>query len=424
MPDDEPLTGLQRGPLVERFIGEFSSQFFMKDFIYMNVKFMSGNQLKSHPADLLFVLGDECIVVSVKGTDGEPKTDEKLTLWLKKKTWAGSQAARVGIQRLQVPFSAENLWGERREFPAGSLKARCGICALECSQEPFRSIDFDMRQPESPWPIHVLSANDLLNTTLWLGSVWDVFQYFEKRASIRSTFTGINSERFPLAYYILVAHEFSGYAAADKEELGARFQLHMLDNLGRYSDRDKYSHYVNSIVHELHTRYPDMESFVPEEFIKDVQPSDGRTAYLEMATMLNGLPSSNKAYIGRRLHDMLTGLKGTGKCGCVAHKRLYGKLVFVFCRFSSISRTDRIRYMNRLVEAALLKYRVGEALGIAFDADNESEGYDLRWGLGTPAATPDLESLAEAVFGGEIETSIANPFGEARPYTLPESRPS
>ena len=94
MPDDEPLTGLERGPLVERFIGEFSSQFFMKDFIYMNVKFMSGNRLKSHPADLLFVLGDECIVVSVKGTDGEPKTDEKLTLWLKKKSWAGSQSSK------------------------------------------------------------------------------------------------------------------------------------------------------------------------------------------------------------------------------------------------------------------------------------------------------------------------------------------
>jgi hypothetical protein len=73
----------------------------------------------------------------------------------------------------------------------------------------------------------------------------------------------------------------------------------MLDNLGKYSDRDRYSHYVNSIVHELHARHPEMESFVPEEFSKDVQHSDQRTAYLEMAAMLNGLPSSNKAYLHR-----------------------------------------------------------------------------------------------------------------------------
>ena len=39
MPDNKLLTGAERGPLVERFIGEFGAQFFMKDFVYMNVKF-------------------------------------------------------------------------------------------------------------------------------------------------------------------------------------------------------------------------------------------------------------------------------------------------------------------------------------------------------------------------------------------------
>ncbi len=407
--------------MVEQFIGNFSSQFFMKDFVYINVKFMSGGQLKSHPADLLFVLGDECIVVSVKGTDGEPKTEAKLKLWLKKKCWDGSQAAKVGIQRLNIPFSAENLWGERREFPAGSLKARCGICVLECSQEPFKEIEFEITQPESSLPIHVLSANDLLNTTLWLGSVWDVFQYFDKRAAIRNTFSGINGERFPLAYYVLKAHDFADFASADKEELGARFQLHMLDNLQNYSERDRFSHYVNSVIRELHTRHPEMESFVPTEFIKEIEKPENRSGYLKMAAMLNGLPTSNKAYIGRRLDEMLTGLKGTGKCGCVAHKRLYEEMVFVFCGFSKMSRTDRIRNLGTLVEAALLKYGLSEALGIAFDADND-EGFDLRWVRGIPRATPDLERIAEAVFGPTIETSIANPFGEARPYTPPEKR--
>src|SRR5258708_21075705 len=98
MSDEKLLNGMERGPLVERIMGKFSSQLFMKDFVYMNNKFMSGDQFKSHPADLIFVLGDECIVVSVKGTDGEPKSDEKLALWLKKKTSDGSQAAKVGIQ--------------------------------------------------------------------------------------------------------------------------------------------------------------------------------------------------------------------------------------------------------------------------------------------------------------------------------------
>lgn len=333
MPEDKPITGSERGLLVERFVGEFSSQFFMKDFVYINVKFMSGNQLKAHPADLLFVLEDECIVVSVKGTDGNPKSDERLNLWLKKKARDGSQAAKVGIQRLAIPFSAENLWGDRRDFAAGSLKARCGICVLECSQEPFRQIDFEIDQPECPFPIHVLSANDFLNTTLWLGSVWDVFQYFDKRATIRNTFTGINGERFPLAYYVLRANDFNDYAAADKEDLGSQFQFHMLENLGKYSERNKFSGYVNSIIHELHTRDSEMEIFVPQEFARDVEPLGSRHSYLKMAAMLNALPSSNKAYIGRRLHEMLTGLKGSGKCGCVATSDCTGNWSSCFVGF-------------------------------------------------------------------------------------------
>jgi hypothetical protein len=79
--------------------------------------------------------------------------------------------------------------------------------------------------------------------------------------------------------------------------------------------------------------------------------------------------------------------------------------------------------MSTLVEAALLKYSVSEALGIAIDADDEATGYDLRWVRGRPVATLELARIAEAVFGRTMETSIANPFGEARPYTPPEKPP-
>jgi hypothetical protein len=41
--------------------------------------------------------------------------------------------------------------------------------------------------------------------------------------------------------------------------------------------------------------------------------------------------------------------------------------------------------MDTLVAAAMLKYAVNEALGIAIDADDEATGYDLRWVRGKPA---------------------------------------
>lgn len=409
---------MARGLLVEQMIAQFSSEFFMKDFVYWNVKFQSGGQTKSHPADLLFVLDDECIVVSLKGTDGEPKSEARLRLWLEKKCWAGSQSAKVGIQRLAVPFSAENLWGERREFAAERLRARCGVSVLECPQEPFRELRFEIRQPDSTVPIHVLSANDLMNVVRWLGSIWDVFHYFAKRTVIRDTFAGINRERTALAHYVLVDPDFKGYADSNKEHLDQRFQLHMLENLDRYAERDRFSHYVNSIVRELHTRHPNPEAFTPPESLHYLEPSGQRSAYLKMAAMLNGLPSSNKANIGRHLHEMLTGLKGSGMCGCHAHKQVEGDVVFVFCGFSGMARMERIRNLHRLVDAALLRYGVNEALGVGIDADDETTGYDLRWVRGRPVVSVEIERIADEVFGRSFEVSIADPFGRARPYSV------
>jgi hypothetical protein len=78
--------------------------------------------------------------------------------------------------------------------------------------------------------------------------------------------------------------------------------------------------------------------------------------------------------------------------------------------------------MNVLVEAGLVKFGVSEGLGVSFDAEDGDAGFDLRWIRGKPARTPGLERIINAVFGENIETLIANPFGEARPYEPPAGR--
>ena len=314
----------------------------------------SSGGLHKELADMLFILHDECMVVSIKGTDDQPKPAERLRNWLRKKTWQASKGAKAGIQRLAtVTFSARNLWGETREFPAGSLKPQCGIALLECSQEPFKSIEFDVEQPACQVPIHFLSLNDFLNAVMWLGSVWDVFQYFRQRANVFSTFTGINQEQPALSYYTLRAKDFKGFPEADNNELKELHNLHLLDNLENYQERERPAGYVNAVVHELHTRFPEMESLTPPELRSFVEPRDKRSAYLKMAAMLNELPMSNKANIGRRLETMLKDLKRSGQQGCFAFKRLYGQMVYVFACFSGMSRTERMRALNQLLPASI-----------------------------------------------------------------------
>ncbi|MGA2629802.1 MAG: hypothetical protein ABSG54_06255 [Terriglobia bacterium] len=211
---------IQRGRALEKLIGEFSSRFFMKDFVWWDVKYISGGKPKQHPADVLLVLNRECIVVSVKGTDGETKAPGRLKLWLEGKVWDGSKSVKTGMQRVKnVPFQARNLWYETRDFPADMLIPICGICLIECTQEPFSPIEFQMRQPDCEVPIHVLSINDFLNVVHWLGSICDVFDYFKRRASIRSTFSGINQERPALALYTLRVKDFAGFTSEDKVRL-------------------------------------------------------------------------------------------------------------------------------------------------------------------------------------------------------------
>jgi hypothetical protein len=409
---------MQRGRTLEKLIGEFSSRFFMKDFVWWDVKYISGGKLKQHPADLLLVLDRECIVVSVKGTDGKTKAPDRLKLWLEDKVWDGSKSAKTGMQRLKkLPFHARNLWDEPREFSANALIPTCGICLVECTQELFLPIDFQMRQPDSDIPIHVLSVNDLMNMVMSLGSIWDVFDYLKRRASIRSIFSGINQERPALAFYALRAKDFAGFASEDKVRLRNLHQLYMLENLVNYAEREeRLAGWVNAVIHGLHTRHPEMESFTPPELKQYREPKEARRSYLQMAAMLNGLPMSMKANIGREVQAMVQTLRGSGKCGCKTYRRLNEECVFVFACFSQMSRTERIRSLHELVAAALYRYETVEALGVAYDADDDNSGFDVLFWHGAPLVNADTVRLADSIFGPP-ETLIANPFGKARPYS-------
>ena len=117
---------------------------------------------------------------------------------------------------------------------------------------------------------------------------------------------------------------------------------------------------------------------------------------------------------------MLTKLKGSGKCGCHAHKRLYEETILVFCGLSEMTRTDRIRYMNTLAEAALLKYGVYEALGVAIDGDDETTGYDLLRVRGRPVATPDLRGLPKRCSGQQAKPPL--PIRLEKPDPIPHRR--
>jgi hypothetical protein len=264
----------------------------------------------------LFWLNNECVLVSVKGTDGSEKTNERLSLWAEKKARQACINAKTACQRAaKLEVTAMNLWGETRTFPAGTLKPMCGLGVVECSQKMFEPIEFRLkrRATTSPYPIHFLSANDFLNVVMWLGSIRDVFFYFKTRQQVAGLFNGINLERPLLCYYTLRSHEdFSGFAKEDRNTLCELHQLFLLETLPKYAERDRLAGYVNAVIHHLHERHQDFESYVPAELKHMIEPRDNRRAYLGMAAMLNGLPMSNKAWIGQRIDESIRRVESKG----------------------------------------------------------------------------------------------------------------
>jgi hypothetical protein len=417
----------QRGEYVERFIADLSSMFFLNDFVFRKPSYITGGQ-KREVTDLLLVLNQECILISVKGTDGEVKTDDRFHLWVQKKAGQASNNAKVACQRTaRLEISGINLWGEERTFPAGSLTPICGIGLVECSQDMFGQIPLGISTGGAragAYPVHTLSVNDFLNIAMLLGSIWDVFNYFKRRAPISHLLPGLNMDRPLVCYYTLRSREdFSGFRPEDAEELAELHQLFMLDNLPEFGERDRLAGYINAVVYQLHNRHPNFEQYVPAEFRHMIEPAERRQAYLGMAARLNSLPMSNKAWLGRRIEAAIRKVLERGDCLCFQYKQLLGDVVYVFAVFTGWSRTDKLRALAKFLPAAQYDTNQMEALGVAYEADDDNMGFDLLWRRGPIEDVVSAAALAATLFPGTLETQCPTPFGEPRPY-VPKGSPA
>jgi hypothetical protein len=386
----------------------------MNDFVFLNPKYLRGG-MQRELCDLLLILKNEAIVISIKGTDDQVKQQTRLVNWLTKKTQKGANQAKGGLAWLgKVTLETKNLWDEQVSIASGTLKPVCGITLLDCSCQPFGSIEYEMRVPESETVIHILSVNDFLNVVNWLGSISDVFRYFRNRASVRDCFTGINQEQALLAYYTLVSKELTGFSMTDAEQLCVRHTLHLIENLGEYEARDKYANYVNSIVQAVHERHPELESYMPAELLKNIEPLEYRTSHREMAALFNALPMSTKAHIGRSLENMIDEVSKAKQAGCFAIKPIRDDMVFVFGCFSNISRTERIRHLHRMVPAALYQHRVSDGIGVAIDADDPRNGFDLTLIRGQDKFSEEDRRLGAYLFPNTGDVFIADGFGHTK----------
>ena len=137
--------------------------------------------------------------------------------------------------------------------------------------------------------------------------------------------------------------------------------------------------------------------------------------------MLNGLPMSNKAYLGQQIENGIKRSKETGQSVCFWYKQLLGTVVFVFAMFTGFSRADKMGALNRYLPAAQYSSGLTEALGVANDADDENIGFEVFWRRGLVEDGESVRELAARLFSSPLKTLCPTPFGEPRSYT-PKNR--
>lgn len=123
---------MQHGHLLEQIIANFSSRFFMRDFVLLNPKY-SRAVYEKELADILLVLDDTCIVVSVKGTDGESKGESKLKSWLSKKRLKEASRLRAEL----IGFQRRHL---RRWTCGGRLRKLPRTVSVRCAGSSFWNV--------------------------------------------------------------------------------------------------------------------------------------------------------------------------------------------------------------------------------------------------------------------------------------------
>jgi len=374
----DPQNNVSPPPLSERVTSEFNRRFLMNDFVFPSPKF-NDRGIKKEVADLLIVLGQECVVLSIKGTDGKEKEESRFHNWLIKKDRKSRKQLRGAFKTLKErEIVAYDGWGDIKIFAAGELNILCGISLLETTQSPFTPIALDFKSKDLEPIIHSISLNDFLNLVMHLGSIKDLFEYLRIRSNFDCKIAGINMEIGPLICFF--SHEKGGDfdplipTSVYKKEYHEYMERHLYD----HHLRQKRADVINEMVHRLHNRAENLEEYFPEEFKSYLEPINDRKAYKEMATLLNSLPMSVKAGLGERVLKAIKDLEETENC--ITHTDDLGSdhplLHIAICGNKGITRTNRIHFLHSSLIMKMHQKNRRDALGVAVSCVF-SEGFDF-----------------------------------------------
>jgi hypothetical protein len=385
-----PEPGGAPGDYEEKLTQWFLERSFFRDFTYRNPR---GKKKGLELADAVVLFGDVALLVQVKAQHGNHEAKawatEAILKALKQVRSTHDDLKSGAIKKLK-----NEVYGEL-EFDPSVYPNMIGIIIVAQDVAPYDANELVPEIKEADFPIYVFSLKDIALLTQRFDTAADFVNYLELRTDIgsRESFLVNDEEQNLLRMMPHVPDVFAYHMQPITQEiLDKTVEVFRKTATGelRASPEWRYGLAIDDMIARAHDLDPNLPwNNGPVSVAADV------------ARFLGWLNRDRRIRLGKRILDMCIRGAEDGKVHTFSHFQKSRGTASVYL-VSSMSREDRVQYLQFLVTYAQYKYGAEQTFGVATDAGVSGRSHDFM--LTRKKLTP------EAI---ELLKTYDDPFGDA-----------
>jgi hypothetical protein len=360
-----PAPGGAPGDYQEKLTQWFLERSFFRDFTYRNPQ---GKKKSEELADAVVLFDDVALLVQVKAQHGNHEAQawatEAILKALKQVRSTHDNLKSGAIKKLR-----NDVYGEL-EFDPSVYPNMIGILILAQDSAAYDADELVPEIREADFPVYVFSLKDIALLTHRFDTAADFVNYIELRTDIgdRGNFL-VNDEEQNLQRMIgyvpaVYVHRMKPISEEVLERTVEAFRKTATGEL-LSAPEWRYGLAVDDMIARAHDLDPDLSwNKGPISVAADV------------ARFLAWLTRDRRIKLGKRILDMCVLSAQDGHAHYFPHFQKSRGTVSVYL-VSSLSREERVKYLEFLVTYAHFKYGVVQAFGVATDAGVSGRAYDF-----------------------------------------------
>lgn len=384
-----PAPGGAPGGYQEKLTQWFLERSFFRDFTYRNPQGKKSEEL----ADAVVLFDDVALLVQIKAQHGNHEAmawaTEAILKALKQVRSTHDNLKSGAIKKLR-----NEVYGEL-EFDPSVYPNMIGILILAQDSAPYNANALVPEINDADFPVYVFSLKDIELLTQRFDTAADFVNYIELRTDIgsRERFL-VNAEEQNLLRMLphvpaVYAHRMQPINETTLEKTVESFRRTATGEL-RASPEWRYGLAIDDMIARAH----DLDPNIPW--------NDGPASLAaDVARFLGWLNRDRRIRLGTRILDMCVEGAKDGKTHFFPHFQKSRGTVSVYL-VSSMSREERVKYLEFMVTYAHFKYGVRQSFGVATDAGVSGRAYDFM--LTRKQLTPEVI---------EVLKTFDDPFGNS-----------